>query len=700
LFKYNIRTTSNLNWVMVMKSSFSKNFPFSTLLSTFFCVPFILSNPGNLFANNAIKGAENFPKNINKQLSIDPNMMDIYLQSRGLKFLKKITVDNDTGYLYEFENKTAMHPDKYNETKRCLILTGEPSSLGYQAGYLRPVYTLKILTEFIQKIGLSQFQILGIKVKQGTPEGDKLWELLTAELKLYAILTDEYIPEYLKTEMEGVITGLQAYAENNWNNDTDREKHEKAMSLSYFDILLLNQGVDNFYFLLAALLNKVPEGWTIPTGEDLEYDPEDTAHIRALDLFIRALAINSGISKKRASEIFTLPEETDINNFFRAGCNEWAVTGDKTENSETFHGRDFMFSTKGIYQDAACVKVYLPDDGNPFIGVDPAGFVGHASAMNSEGISMGVDISQAAAYGHHPGVGCLLILRDTVQYATDIDQAIAHVRSLKRGVPWIYIIADDNSPAYGNSVILECGRSDSMDIEKGYDWRGFMNLHWLRQLWFLYPIMQLPENDIPVDGICERNAKWGFPKALKYLPAIDPDSWDTHPSFGRDNTPYFHRQTEEWDDVVIATNHFIVPEMRFSQFYLPIQLIYGAGPMLESMWRYDFLLNLIEEISASQDEMFFFDKNIDGSYADHPTYGSAGWLINFLNPFWKNKNDEQANIWFYGRDNATEEELFKKEVGGHHIVFNNSTGEMRALFGYMGDPWVGLNIIELFENSQ
>jgi len=62
--------------------------------------------------------------------------------------------------------------------------------------------------------------------------------------------------------------------------------------------------------------------------------------------------------------------------------------------------------------------------------------------------------------------GCLLILRDTVQYATDIDQAIAHVRSLKRGVPWIYIIADDNSPAYGNSVILECGRSDSMDIEK------------------------------------------------------------------------------------------------------------------------------------------------------------------------------------------------------------------------------------------
>jgi len=118
------------------------------------------------------------------------------------------------------------------------------------------------------------------------------------------------------------------------------------------------------------------------------------------------------------------------------------------------------------------------------------------------------------------------------------------------------------------------------------------------------------------------------------------------------------------------------------------------------MWRYDFLLNLIEEISASQDEMFFFDKNIDGSYADHPTYGSAGWLINFLNPFWKNKNDEQANIWFYGRDNATEEELFKKEVGGHHIVFNNSTGEMRALFGYMGDPWVGLNIIELFENSQ
>jgi hypothetical protein len=31
-------------------------------------------------------------------------------------------------------------------------------------------------------------------------------------------------------------------------------------------------------------------------------------------------------------------------------------------------------------------------------------------------------------------------------------------------------------------------------------------------------------------------------------------------------------------------------------------------------------------------------------------------------------------------------------VDGHHAVINNTQREMRALYGYMTDPWVGVKL--------
>ena len=49
-------------------------------------------------------------------------MMDLYLQSKGLNLLSKITIDDDTGYLYEFDNKTAKHYNEYTDDNDILMV--------------------------------------------------------------------------------------------------------------------------------------------------------------------------------------------------------------------------------------------------------------------------------------------------------------------------------------------------------------------------------------------------------------------------------------------------------------------------------------------------------------------------------------------------------------------------------------------------
>ncbi len=641
----------------------------------------------------------NLSTTVISSLKSNPEKLENYLSSHGLAYLNKVTVDGDTGYLYEFTGKV----DKNGVTKKCLILTGKAHSMGYQTAYLQPGSadlndnikgTYEMLSVYIKKVGLAQFSTFGLDIPYGTPKGEAVWKEMFALFDILGQFAITHMSKYMRDEMDGLVDGLHAYAANNFIKGSD--EYNAFIKISRKEVVALNQGVDSTYFMIAALLHKVPE--------DLDGSNQygkTTAHMLAVNLFSKVIAISMGISPVDAARVLqTLTvDQTKIFDLFRAGCNEFAVSGKATLTGETYHGRDFMFSTADIYQDASCVMVYIPDDtdGNPetvdlpFITSDAPGFVGHASGINNQGLSVGVDISQSAGFGIDPGIGCLLINRDMLQKASTINEAMKVVKRNDRGVPWIYIVADDNSmDTYGNSVILECVRSDIMD--NGNKYRGYKQLEPLRQLRFALAISLLPSSDIPDNGVVVRSAKWRYPRALEYLPAINPNSWPVHPTFGFDLTPYFPRQTEQWDDVVIGTNHFISPEMRFGQLYLPVQIIYGLGPILESMWRYDFAYKIIQENYGRI--LFWTDQNGD----DRPDYGCAGWLIDYLNPAWENRDGLKVNSWFYTSENPTQDDLRNEQVHGHHIAFNNTTGEMKALFGYMLDPWVGLNIKDLIAN--
>ncbi len=579
------------------------------------------------------------------------------LASQGLTLVDKVTYDGDTGYLAEYQDLANGH----KMPKYCLVLTGKPFSMGYQAGFLLPKRTHAMLTDFMRRIALSELLgMLGIDIDPDSDLAEDIFEAFYDEtVKNYNSRVQAYIPDYLKDEMHGLVQGVR----DKGYDDVDFDQ-----------VLLLNQGVDSTYFFLASLFNKVPD------------DPNDDwdAHEMALNLFSDILekARKQGIANN-GSKLSGL-NLTD-SSLMRFGCNEFVVSGSATNGGQTYHGRDFMFGTANVYQDAACVMVYLPDSGYPFVTVAPPGFVGQAVGINIDGLSIGMDVCQGAAFGKDPGVGCMLVARHVLQQCPDLSSAIDTVKAMPRGVPWIYVIGDDETdPNYGCGVVLEVGRSDDMDPELGADFNGLNVLPWWQQL-SLYASIDardgvlfndnfddiLPE--YPDDGIMIRSAKWQFPEEFEGMGM----TFDDPPDFsGLDLGVYFPPQREDKDDVVIATNHFILPRMRFTQQDPIVRLLYGAGPLAESIWRYDTMVDYITDNLYGNIDFFGYDTEM-------PAEGSAAWIIDFLNT-----NGE--NEWFYG-------EPTNQEVHGHHVIMNNTTKELKGLFGYMTDPWVGIDLQKFVE---
>lgn len=299
------------------------------------------------------------------------------------------------------------------------------------------------------------------------------------------------------------------------------------------------------------------------------------------------------------------------------------------------------------------MAVYLPEEGYPFAAVTAPGFVGHPTLLNSQGLSMGIDVVLGACTRSTPGVGGLLLMRDIVQHCKNLDQAVAWMKEKDRGVSWIYIMADnDKSATYTNGVVIEAGRSTPAFA--GPDVMPLLN-----QLLFLTWTERLDPQPLPDKGLMFRTQNWQYPAAFES---------------GGTGTPgfltyllYFPQQGETWDDVVLTTNHYIIPRMVFTTF-TPLMDLNGAGRDLQtSLNRYNLLRDLIKQAYGQ----ITFDK--------------AAELIDFLNP---NRGLDTKKRYTIGGP-----------VKGHHAAIDNTNQVLTALFGYYGnwqagvsDTWVQLDM--------
>ena len=135
-------------------------------------------------------------------------------------------------------------------------------------------------------------------------------------------------------------------------------------------------------------------------------------------------------------------QEVRLANFFPElfHCSGFALTGDSTEGGRIFHGRilDYM---KGIgLERNALVTVFQPDEGNAWVNIGYAGFVGSVTAMNEKHISIGE--MGGRGEGNWDGKPMAQLLREIMEKASTLDEAVAIMRKSPRTCEYYYVIAD------------------------------------------------------------------------------------------------------------------------------------------------------------------------------------------------------------------------------------------------------------------
>lgn len=365
-------------------------------------------------------------------------------------------------------------------------------------------------------------------------------------------------------------------------------------------------------------------------------------------------------------------------------CNEFSVFGKGTRDGRLFHGRDFMFTTGGdVFSDEALLMVHKPTDGFPLVASAAPGFVGFPTALNTQGISFGMDmVPNRQNRALVSGMGCLLLCRQVTQYASDLQEAIEMVRNTSRGVSWLFMIADGKKPdavvletvadrltPEGNDLLLTLlglipglstvvdGAGEALPAQlmdgTGKIITGAGDL--LEGTMDTLPVL----GDVhPDHGVAVRAADYVDPEGLEQYRIVIPAQDPLVPEREETVVSAFPLQREREPGLVAMTNHYILPRMNLTQmglFYHTIDTQQGGGR--ESEWRYDTMLDLILERYGGIDRL------------------TAMWLIDFLNP---------ARCGYYGTDTS-------QSVKGHHVLMDNTLwryGPCTGITTILGSMWI------------
>ena len=135
-------------------------------------------------------------------------------------------------------------------------------------------------------------------------------------------------------------------------------------------------------------------------------------------------------------------EEGRLANYFPElfHCSGFAVLGSATKDSHIYHGRvlDYL---KGVgLEQNAVVVVCKPDVGNAWFNVGYCGLVGSVTAMNEKGISMGE--MGGRGEGKWDGKPMAQLMREVMEKASTIDEALTILRTSPRTCEYYYVLAD------------------------------------------------------------------------------------------------------------------------------------------------------------------------------------------------------------------------------------------------------------------
>ena len=147
---------------------------------------------------------------------------------------------------------------------------------------------------------------------------------------------------------------------------------------------------------------------------------------------IKGLADGAGISVPDARAANFIPE------LFH--CSGFALAKSATKNGNLLHGRVLDYAVDWGLQDHAVVVVYEPEGRLPWVNVAYAGFLGSVTGMNAEHVSIGE--MGGGGLGHWNGRPMTLIVREALETAKSLDEAISVFRDGPRTCQYYYVVAD------------------------------------------------------------------------------------------------------------------------------------------------------------------------------------------------------------------------------------------------------------------
>jgi hypothetical protein len=134
-------------------------------------------------------------------------------------------------------------------------------------------------------------------------------------------------------------------------------------------------------------------------------------------------------------------QETRLANFFPElfHCSGFALMGKASGDGHLYHGRvlDYLKGV-GLEQNAVLI-VHRPADAHAWVNASYAGFVGSITAMNEKGIAIGE--MGGGGYGDWDGKPMAQLLREVMERASTLDEAIDIMRKGPRTCEYYYVIS-------------------------------------------------------------------------------------------------------------------------------------------------------------------------------------------------------------------------------------------------------------------
>ncbi len=166
-----------------------------------------------------------------------------------------------------------------------------------------------------------------------------------------------------------------------------------------------------------------------------------------------ALARAAGVSQRDGRYANLFPE--------RFHCSGVALRGQATAGGRVLHARVLDYMAEIGLQDGALVTVFMPEGRHKWMSLGYAGFIGTVTAMNERGLAIGE--MGGRGEGQWDGMPMSLLLRDVMERAATVEEALAILRAAPRTCQYYYILSDRS----GTLRAVECTPAEMTVLEPG-----------------------------------------------------------------------------------------------------------------------------------------------------------------------------------------------------------------------------------------